>query len=192
MQSIEIVTKCGERELADILRLEKECFPADWQYPEAEEYYAAMLADSENVNIFLRDDGETVGYLLARPFKSVVEELKESDPELTDKPEAVYYIETIQILPTYQGKGGARRLLVETSEAVLKRGVNKFSIHARTTNGLHEIVKKVFAGSVTLTRKIESWKWANGEPYEYIEYYKFQENTNSPEPLQSSSDRIQR
>ncbi|MEI6213713.1 MAG: GNAT family N-acetyltransferase [Desulfuromonadales bacterium] len=170
MQSIEIVTKYVERELADILMLEKECFPADWQYPEAAEYYASMLADSENVNIFLRDGGETVGYLLARPFKSVVQELKESDPELTDKLEAFYYIETIQILPSYQGKGGARRLLIETSEAVMKHGVNKFAIHARTTNGLNQIIKKVFAGFITLTREIDSWRWANGEPYEYIEW----------------------
>jgi ribosomal protein S18 acetylase RimI-like enzyme len=170
MQSIEIATNGGECELADILKLEQACFPSDWLYPEAEEYYASMLAESENVNIFLRDGGETVGYLLARPFKSVVQELKESDPELTDKSEAFYYIETIQILPAYQGKGGARRLLVETGEAVLKRGVNKFAIHARTTNGLNAIIKKVFAGSITLIRDIESWRWANGEPYEYIEW----------------------
>lgn len=170
MQNIEIVTKYGERELADILMLEKECFPADWQYPEAAEYYGAMLSDSENVNIFLREDGETVGYLLARPFTSVVQELRESDPQLTDKSEAFYYVETIQVSPAYQGKGGARRLLLETGEAVVQRGVNRFAIHARTTNGLHEIIKKVFAGSITVSRKIESWRWANGEPYEYIEW----------------------
>jgi ribosomal protein S18 acetylase RimI-like enzyme len=170
MQSIEIATKYGERELADILMLEQACFPADWLYPEADEYYAEMLSDSENVNIFLRDAGETVGYLLARPIKSVVQELKESDPELTEKTEAFYYIETIQILPAYHGKGGARRLLEETSDAVLKRGVNRFAIHARTTNNLHEIIKRVFAGSITFVREIESWRWANGEPYEYIEW----------------------
>ncbi len=170
MQSIVIVTKSGERELADILKLEQACFPADWLYPEAEEYYADMLADSENVNIFLRENDDTVGYLLARPFKSVVKELQESDSELTDKQEEFYYIETIQILPSYQGKGGARRLLVETGEAVLKRGVSNFAIHARTTNGLNQIIKKVFAGSITLTREIDSWRWANGEPYEYVEW----------------------
>ena len=60
--------------------------------------------------------------------------------------------------------------MIETCEAVLMRDVNRFAIHARTTNGLHEIIKKVFAGSITLIREIESWRWANGEPYEYIEW----------------------
>lgn len=162
--------------LQDILRLEQACFPADWLYPEAEEYYAAMLADSDNVNMFLRDAGETVGYLLARPFDSVVRELQECDPELSDKSEAYFYVETIQILPDYQGKGGARRLLIEACAAVSKRDVNTFAIHARTTNGLHRIIKKVFAGSIILTREIGSWRWANGEPYEYIEWVSLMAN----------------
>lgn len=155
--------------LQDILRLERECFPAAWQYPEAEEYYAVMLTDSENVNIFLREDGEAVGYVLAKPFKTAVLELTEYDPELQEESDK-FYIETIQILPAYQGRGGARRLLIGACEAVLKRGMNKFAIHARTANGLHKKIKRMFEGSIILSRNIESWKWAKGEPCEYIEW----------------------
>jgi GNAT superfamily N-acetyltransferase len=169
MQNIDIVTKCGERELADILKLEQVCFPADWQYPEAKEYYAAMLVDGDNVNLFLRDADKTVGYILVKPLQAVLLELKEHDSHLPDE-SAAYYVETIQILPDYQGKGGARWLLTEACAEVSKRGVNSFAIHARTTNGLHRIIKKVFAGSITLTREIESWRWAGGEPYEYLEW----------------------
>jgi ribosomal protein S18 acetylase RimI-like enzyme len=155
--------------LQDILKLERECFPAAWQYPEADEYYAAMLNDRENVNIFLRESGETVGYVLAKPFKNAVLDLKEYDPELTEESDK-FYIETIQILPAYQGRGGARALLIGACEAVLKRGMNKFAIHARTVNGLHEIIKRIFKGSIILSRNIEKWKWAKDEPYEYIEW----------------------
>jgi hypothetical protein len=43
-------------------------------------------------------------------------------------------------------------------------------IHARTSNRFHEKIKKIFKGSVILSRKIEKWALANGEPYEYIEW----------------------
>jgi ribosomal protein S18 acetylase RimI-like enzyme len=128
-----------------------------------------MLTDSKNINIFLREGGESVGYLLVKPFKTVVLELKEYDPGLTEESDK-FYIETIQILPANQGRGGARRLLIEACKSVLKRGVSKFAIHARTNNGLNEKIKRVFEGSIILSRKIESWKWAEGEPYEYIEW----------------------
>ncbi len=155
--------------LQDILRLERECFPVAWQYQEVEEYYATILKDTENVNIFLRLNGEAVGYVLARPFETAVLELKEDDPELPEGADT-FYIETIQILSAFQGEGGARRLLIGACEAVLKRGINKFAIHARTANGFHEKIKKIFADSVILSRYIENWKWAKGEPCEYIEW----------------------
>lgn len=155
--------------LQDILRLERECFPADWQYPTAAEYYTAMLKDSENVNIFLREDGETIGYILAKPYKTAWLELKEHDPELREASDKCY-IETIQILPAYQGRGGARWLLIRACEEALKQGMTKFAIHARTSNSFHEKIKRIFDGSIILTRNIEKWKWAKDEPYEYIEW----------------------
>jgi len=156
--------------LQDILRLERECFPATWQYPTAEKYYASMLKDKEIVNVFLLcHSGQTIGYALAKPLNAAAPELQEYDPAICADAEK-FYIETIQILPGFQGKGGARILLTTICREALKRGVFKFAIHARTTNSFHEKIKKIFHGSIILTRNIEKWKWAQEEPYQYIEW----------------------
>lgn len=155
--------------LQDILMLEKECFSQSWQFSDADEYFTEMLENHDNVNVFLRSNNQTIGYVLVRPIIDMVSELGESDAEFISDSDS-YYVETIQILPENQGSGGARKLLTKACRIVSGRGMNKFAIHARTTNSLHEKIKKIFEGSITLTRKIESWKWANGEPYEYIEW----------------------
>jgi ribosomal protein S18 acetylase RimI-like enzyme len=149
--------------------LEKECFPAEWQYPDAEEYYKEILENKENVSIFLKDKEKAIGYILAKPFNGVVEELREWDPELKED-EKRFYIETIQVLPESQGKSGARKLLMAACEEVSKRGFNEFAIHARTINGFNAKIKKMFGDGVILVRQIEKWKPANNEPYEYIEW----------------------
>ncbi len=158
-----------ENYLKDILSLEEKCFPEDWQYEDAGQYYKEMLSDKENINIFLRDHGKTVGYVLARFHNKETGELSEYDPEFKDQ-ENVFYIETIQILPEFQGKGGAKKLLLAVCEEAGKRGINKFSIHARKINGFSESVKKIFADRIVAVREIESWEPAEGEPYEYIEW----------------------
>lgn len=127
------------------------------------------LRKIENINISLRVDGKTVGYVLARPFNNAVLALKEYDLELPEEAD-MFYIETIQILPVSQGRGGAKKLLTGVCEAALKRGVNKFAIHARTANGFHEKIKRIFAGLIIVSRTIENWQWVGGEPCEYIEW----------------------
>jgi len=166
---IEILQGFDSKNLNDILMLEKECFPAEWQYPDAEEYYRKVLENKENVSIFLKEKEKSVGYILAKPFNSVVGELREWDPELKED-EKKFYIETIQVLPAFQGKSGARKLLIAACEEVLKRGFNEFAIHARTINRFNTKIKKMFGEGVILERKIEKWKPANNEPYEYIEW----------------------
>ena len=168
-QTVMIADGLSDEYLQNILKLERECFPAEWQYQSPEEYYAEMLKSKENINIFLRNNGKAIGYVLARPFNTAVLELKEHDPKLCEDVDK-FYIETIQILPEFQGRGGARKLLTVACEEVLNRGVTKLAIHARTSNRFHEKIKKIFKGSVILSRKIEKWALANGEPYEYIEW----------------------
>lgn len=158
--------------LQDILKLERECFSATWQYPDVEKYYVAMLKDKENINVFLYHSGKAIGYALATPLNAAAPELQEYDPAICAEAEKLY-IETIQILPWFQGKGGARILLTTICHEAVKRGVFKFAIHARTTNNFHEKIKKIFKGSIVLTRNIEKWKWAQDEPYQYIEWEYF-------------------
>lgn len=167
--SFEIVNKFSKKDLNAILVLEKKCFPEAWQYDDADEYYRKMLDDSENINIFLREGKDIIGYVLARFHNKVTEELKEYDPELEEK-EDFFYIETIQILPEKRGLGGAKRLFFSVCEEAKRRGVSKFSIHARTMNGFSDKIRKMFEGKIKKVRKIESWKLAGGEPYEYIEW----------------------
>lgn len=156
--------------LEDILMLEQKCFPIDWQYgEEAPEYYRKKLENPSNINIFLKVGKEVAGYILLVPHSDIFEEMNEYDPGY-EKKENTYYIETIQVLPEKRGIGGAKKLLVAGCEEAKKRGVSDFSIHARTLNGLHEKVKKLFEGKIGVVRKIDKWQPAQGEPYEYIEW----------------------
>ncbi|NTW75489.1 MAG: hypothetical protein HGB34_01160 [Candidatus Moranbacteria bacterium] len=79
-------------------------------YEDADEYYAEMLKNPDNINIFLRDGDKRIGYLLAIP-KHVAfddEELRAADPSFRDNPEGgIYYVETAMLRPEYR-KGIAR------------------------------------------------------------------------------------
>jgi ribosomal protein S18 acetylase RimI-like enzyme len=161
----------NEVALQEILKLEEKCFPPDWQYDDGEEYYADVLNDTESINIFLQRDGEVIGYILARPHHIAFEELKDDDPLLTESTGDRFYIETIQIIPSAQGKGGGKKLILAVCDEAKKRGVAQFSIHARKKNNLNETVKSLFKEKVTLARQIDSWVHASGEPYEYIEWH---------------------
>jgi ribosomal protein S18 acetylase RimI-like enzyme len=161
----------NEMALKNILMLEKLCFPPEWQYDDGEEYYTEALNDSQSISLFLQNGTEVVGYILARPHHLAFEELKSDDPLLTESNGDRYYIETIQIAPAIQGKGGGKKLILAACDEAKKRGVTQFSIHARTQNHLHETVKSLFNEKVTLARPISSWVHASGEPYEYIEWY---------------------
>ena len=44
----EILEKFSEEALKDVLFLEKECFPREWQYEDAEEYYAAPSCNQDH------------------------------------------------------------------------------------------------------------------------------------------------
>lgn len=169
----EIVKEFSEDALKAVLLLEKECFPKEWQYEDAEEYYAEMLKNSENINIFLKFGDKIGGYLLAKPFQKVFESLKEYDFELKldeERDKTKIYLETIQILPEFRGTGGAEKLIIAMCEEGKKGGVEKFSIHARKLNGFNEKIKKIFLGKISESRDLKEWHYGCNEPYEYIEW----------------------
>lgn len=168
-----IVVEAGNAEfLEDVLKLEKECFPKEWQYEDAEEYYKEMLEDKNNVNIFLKDKEKAIGYLLAVPFEKALDDLREYDPDIKSGMDdsKKMYLETIQVLPEFRGFGGAEKLIIKMCEEGKRKGVEKFSIHARKLNGLNEKVKKMFAGKISESRDLEKWHYGGDEPYEYIEW----------------------
>ncbi|MFA5961298.1 MAG: GNAT family N-acetyltransferase [Parcubacteria group bacterium] len=168
-QNVEIVNEFSEDSLAAILDLEKKCFPADWQYEDADDYYRKMLNDKENINIFLKQNAAIVGYALAKPLNNALSDLMKYDPEIQSIDNNLY-IETIQVLDQFRGKGGAKKILLEICNEALKRGIVDFSIHARKSNGLNLKLRKIFDGMITKHRQIESWEPGGGEPYEYMEW----------------------
>jgi ribosomal protein S18 acetylase RimI-like enzyme len=170
---IEIIKEFSTKALEDVLLLEKRCFPKEWQYKGAEEYYESMLKDKNNINIFLKDGNKIGGYLLAVPFENVFDSLKEYDAGLkldAEHDKTKIYLETIQIMPEFRGTGGAEKLIMTICYEGKKRGINNFSIHARKINGLNEKVKRLFAGKINERRSIDAWHYGGNEPYEYIEW----------------------
>lgn len=167
----ETVNEFSNDYLKAILDLEKGCFPPDWQYKDAEEYYKEILKDNGNINIFLKCNNKIGGYLLATPFKKAFGSLKKYDSELKLNPgsEKMIYLETIQILPEFRGMNGAEKLIIKMCEEGKNRGMKKFSIHARKKNKLDKKVKKMFSGKIITSRNIKKWHYGGNEPYRYIE-----------------------
>jgi len=155
--------------LEEILRLEKLCFPVDWQYPDAKKHYTEMLNNNQNLNIFLLEKERVVGYLIARPYKDVIEELKKYDPEMKIEQHSFYYVESIQIDPNYQGKGGSKIILAAMNSELVRKNIDYFALHARIVNHFNEGVKKIFQNLLVSVRSIEHWYFGGDEPYEYIE-----------------------
>lgn len=164
----------NKESLNAILFLEQQCFPINWQYEGAREYYADMLRDPENINLLLRNGKSAVGYLLALHNNihnhRILDEIKEHDSEFTGSTAQRFYVDTIQIIPASRGCGGSKKLLLTLCEEARKRGVVNFSIHARTTNGFNNHLKQLFEGNIIAMRKIARWQYAAGEPYEYLEW----------------------
>jgi len=154
--------------LDSILKIEENSFPPEWEYDDAQEYYTDFLNNKNNIVIVLRNNGKFIGHILAKPHDDAYVELKDDDPLMKEDADR-YYIETMAILPEYRGGYGYLDLTKKIIEEAKRRGKNKFSMHIRKSNGLSGSFQKLFGQDVTEFRNIEKWKWANGEPYDYIE-----------------------
>ncbi len=162
-----LIREPGPDVLDAVIDLEARCFAASWHDGEEREFYGECLADPGNVGLFLLDGDEPVGFALAVPNASAVGYLREFDPEVGTDP-AMYYLETIQVHPSRQGRGGAKQLMAAVLRELAARGVPRLAMHARVTNGLNRIPRSLGA-EIHAARAIPSWKWGGGEPYEYLE-----------------------
>lgn len=154
--------------LAAILKLEKQCFPQSWQYPDAEEYYSEKLKDSFSVNICLYVEESIVGYALAQPLGVVLPDLLPHDPQLVANSKMMYF-ETIQVLADFQRMGGGQRLNEHVMLECARRGFSAIALHARCVNHANLLVRHNYGSRIAKTRPIANWFWGGGEPYEYIE-----------------------
>lgn len=153
--------------VATLTQMHRRAFPPHMQFADAPGYFEEALADGRNLNILLQDqDGVTIGYLLAIPQSLVFEELRQWDPEMRDDPERLY-LEMIQILPGQ--KGGNRSLFLHQKLCMEaeKRNFFKLSMHARTTTGWSEHLRRIFA-EIRFLRRIENW-YGFCEPFDYLE-----------------------
>lgn len=169
----EAITEFDEKILDSIVEIENDCFPKEWNLWESEEvmrkYYSEALKDEKAISVILKDSEKVVGYILAVPHDEAVSDLIDYDPEMKED-EGRYYIETAGILQKYKGIRGAVDLNIAICEEAKKRGVTKFSCHARKANKLNERLKKLFEGMITKSRNIDKWGPAGDESFEYLEW----------------------
>lgn len=166
--AVEAVRGFDARSLDDILEMERECYPKEWQYEDAAKYYEALLRSESAIHIFLRDGDRTAGYLLGRPLSEVCEELKAYDPELQNDP-SCFYLETIGIRPECEGRHGGATLLEAFREEVKRRaGYDRLSAHARKAPGsdLSVLIRKTHPDATA--RFIPKWFFGGDEPYDYV------------------------
>lgn len=167
----------SKENVAAIIALEKNALPAGWQYEDAEEYYAGVLQDPENISIGLwSEKGELAGYLLAVPHNTIFNdrEMFGADPGLVSDPNR-YYVETMEIAETYRRSVSGGRFFLQMLEELFKQaerrfGIHLFSTHARVKNSLSNALQKTFGPAITKVRRIDQWpSYKSEEPTEYIE-----------------------
>lgn len=162
---------CSTANLAAILTIEAGCFSAAWQYPDAEDFFAGALHDPDNLTLGLKAGQVIVGYLLATPYDAALSCLRDADPNMVAGNSGQYYVDTIAVLPEWNGRGGATALMRELEREAAERGLASLAIHARTANGLNALVRRLAGERLIRTRWLDNWSWADGEPYEYIEWW---------------------
>ena len=163
----EVVRKYSNRILQAILIIEQLCFPPRWQMENVEDDYRRYLGDNDCINILLKDKEQIIGYLLAVPHNSDMESLQKADPGYHNDDDR-YYIWTVGVVPTHQGKGGLRLILNQLIKECLCRGIFHLSAHPRVNNGVSSTLQKVF--KTTKVRRIAAWKYYHyEEPCDYLE-----------------------
>ena len=170
----ELVSGFDEKILDSIVEIENDCFPKEWNLWESEEsmreYYTEALKEKESINVVMKDADKIIGYILAIPHNEAKEALFEYDSELKADNER-YYIETAGILKSYRGTiRSATSLISAVCEEAKKRGIIKFSCHARKAKRMDEGLKKLLKGMITKSRNIDKWGPAGDEPFEYLEW----------------------
>ena len=162
-----VVDRVDENVIDEIIQIELNSFPKGWTFSDAKEYFSEVLKNEKSIRILLKENGVMVGYLLAVPHNKAKKDLENDDPLIQDDAFR-YYIESIAILPAYQGKNGFSLMFAVLCQELKKIDIHKISMHARVSNRLSEIVQK--RTNVTKIRRIGSWKYYNfEEPSDYIE-----------------------
>ena len=167
MFDVQIIRTFDEKTVKNIVDINERSFPPQWAYPDAVDYYTEMLKDNRVIHIMLEWDEERVGYLMAMPSSMAVAELKEFDPAIRCD-FAMYYIETVGIIPAYRGMKGLPMMMGSLIAQCQTRAIQRIALHARVTTGLSRMLQKNM--KMLVVRRIERWRFYNyEEPTDYIE-----------------------
>lgn len=166
MHTFEVITTASDEFLKALLEMQDNSYPEGWGYDDAEQYYRKMIESTENINIVLKEKEKILGYALLVPHNQIREELLADDPMMEEDPNRLY-IETMELDPevgkTLAGGKLFFKMLGKMFDESGKRGINKFSMHARVSTGLSGAVQRYFGSMMTHVRRIENWPYYNGQ-----------------------------
>lgn len=150
-------------QIGDIKAIDKQVFPQEMALPE--EVVEAFLTNPKSAIAILKTPADSfVGYIVADPLETAFSDLKKEDKELALLPEAAY-VESIAILPEYRSLKNFSSLIENFVSIAKEKGYKRITMHARTTNGLSDILQK--RGKAKFERRIENW-YGFGEPFDYL------------------------
>lgn len=153
----------------------------EWTYEGMEEEYKELLKDPEALIVIARKDNNIVGLIAGVPHNAVAtdEEFEDADPNMQEDSDR-RYIEAALIDPDMQKTLAGGRIFFGMMNQFIaecrKKGIVKFSTHARISNGLSEFLKRYISQHpnqflLEKSRVIPNWKfYGETEPIEYLEF----------------------
>jgi hypothetical protein len=164
---VEIMNHNDKKIVEQLVYLEDRCLPMEMRNPCSYEYYSNTLKDQNNINLLLKYKGKIVGFLVAKEYKRVYDNLSNHDPDLRKNKKRLFYVDLIQIHPRFKLNGGLTLLVSKMIEKALGKNLQGFCLHARKKNGLSQFMQKIF--SCKRLHSIDNWL-GFGEQFDYLEF----------------------
>lgn len=132
------------------------------------EYYSEQFQNQRNINIvFINEDSVVTGYILAKPHNEAVCDYLVEDPKMAKSAIEMFYVDNVITDAKKNHASMGLRLVNEMIRESNRRGVSRFSLHARVSNGFSSIIQRKF--NIDVVRKIEHYVDCNNEPFDYLE-----------------------
>lgn len=138
-----------------------------WQDSDVK-YYKEQFANPCNINITCQsEDGLITGYILAKPHNEAVQDYLVEDPAMAVSDVGMFYVDIV-ITDMKQNRASVSlRLINEMVKEGNRRGISRFSMHARVSNGFSAIIQRKF--DIDSSRRIKRYVDCNNEPFDYLE-----------------------
>jgi len=164
---VEILSHNDKKVVEALVCLEEKCFPLEMRNPSSYQYFSNTLNDPKNISLLLKFKGKIVGFLVAKEYKQVYNDLSNHDPDLRKNKKQLFYVDLIQIHPRFKINGGMSLLIIKLIQEVLGKKLKGFCLHARQKNGISSLMQKIF--NCKKTHSIDNWL-GFGEQFDYLEF----------------------